>query len=159
MNKDNLLDSIQNQIIKFDAKATSLIGVVGVIFGLSLELFSSIKILVGTVKIVGMIFVGIYLISFVLVIFSLIFIIYPRSARKNSSNILYYKDIADMKENEYIVSLKNEFDKEGNHNIDKQIHTNAIICKRKHYWLNMAIFGLIPMFISLISIIIIGYLL
>lgn len=94
------LENIQQQIEKFDNKASILISVVGITFAISLsmlEIFSGYKA-ADKCKYIWLLLICIlYFTSFALEMIFLLAIIYPRKKKtKNKIAIAYYLDSAEL---------------------------------------------------------------
>ncbi len=148
-----ILSGVQSQIGSFDSKATTLLSIVGIVFGLTLsgidvlhqdyftskcELFKTWFVIVSIA----------FLVSTIFSIFCFVMVIVPR---KNKSNVLYpnyYIDINKMDESRLKLEISDYNDKEDL--IIGQIKINSAICYAKHKWLMAGICSFIPFVILLI---------
>ncbi len=141
---------IKDQIDKFDNKASILIAIIGIIFTISLSMLSILREIKPTTPsyILLIVFTSFYFISFCLEMTWLILVIYPRQKRdKENQSLSYYKDVSSMAENEIINCLKSS---DYSSEID-QLKINANICAKKHKFLVMAIWTLIPLFTFMVA--------
>jgi len=157
--KKEILNGIYAQIASFDNKAGLLISVLGIVFGLSLgffEVFSKCSFLYlnnMSMKILCYIAFGLYCLSFLFSICSFVLVIIPRSHKGQKNNINYYKDICTMTQDEFDHNFKDYC--ENDTIINNQIVANSRICNKKHLFLKMGIYGLIPFGISMLFFIIV----
>ena len=156
-NNKEILAGVLNQINSFDNKANVLITVIGIIFGLSLtflERYETLKDL-ECIRITFKIFYLLYVISSLASITASIIVILPRTNKKQKkNNVNYYMDLCEMKYDDFKINCNDFFNK--NEVFFNQIQTNARICKRKHKWLRISIFCMIPTAIFLIILLIIS---
>lgn len=149
---NDINNSFQEQIAKFDNKANCLITIVGIIFALSLgviETFNQfINIELSTQMLIKLqcliAFFVLYFLSFTVELIFLLLIIYPRKKKTGEQSMNYYLDVASIYTDElkeYLIKNDNNIDADIN-----QIKTNAYICKEKHKFLVIAIWSLIPLF-------------
>lgn len=156
--KKEILNGIYAQIGSFDNKAGLLISILGIVFGLSLDffgIFSNCSFLClenVLLKIVCYIAFGIYCLSFLFSICSFVLVIIPRSHRIQKNNVNYYKDICSMSETEFEKNF-NEYC-ESDSITTNQIFINSQICNKKHLFLKIGIYGLIPFGISMLFFIV-----
>lgn len=150
--------SIQEQINKFDNKANSLITIVSIVFALSLGLLETFNQFVGVemtakiqLKFNWLISLSVlYFISFAIEMFFLLLVIYPRSKKQGNKSLSYYLDASKLSKEEIIKQLDSK-------NIDslesdiEQISVNAKICSRKHKYLVIAIWLMIPLFLCMFA--------
>jgi hypothetical protein len=147
-------------IARFDEKASILFAVVGIVFGLSLNflgLFSEIKDDNCLMKSMAIIFASCYFISFVIVIYFLIAVIYPRRKKGGAKNVIYYGDIVNMTNEEFEQGLQTLNKKSDNEFVTNQIKVNSKICNRKHINFVRAVWSLIPMFVFVIALVIVNF--
>ena len=147
---DNSLNTIKDQIDKFDNKANILIAIVGIVFAISLSMLDVFRGYesITTPYILLLIFASLYFISFGLEMFFLIMVIYPRRKKtKNNKSLSYYIDIATMTDDEILAC----FEKEDCSSELDQLKINANICTRKHKFLVKAIWTLIPLFVFVLA--------
>lgn len=157
--KKDILNGVYAQIGSFDNKAGLLISVVGIVFGLSLnffEVFSRCSFLClenEFLKALCYIAFGLYCMSFIFAIVSFVLVIIPRSHNGQKNNVNYYKDICNMTledfNNNFNDYCKNETI------INNQIYLNSRICYKKHFFLKMGIYSLIPFGISMLFFIVV----
>lgn len=156
MNNENnkeILGGIQTQIGSFDAKATTLLSIVGIVFGLALSCIDVIHqdffvSKCDSFKCWFTVLLIIFLVSTLFSIFCFVMVIVPR---KNKTDVLcpnYYKDINKMDELQLKTAIQNYNDKEDL--IIGQIKINSSICYTKHKWLIAGICSFIPFVILLI---------
>ena len=144
------IKTIKYQIDKFDNKASILIAIIGIIFTISLSMLSILREIEPSTPsyILLIVFTSLYFISFCLEMTGLILVIYPRQKRdKENQSLSYYKDVSSMTENEILNCLKSS---DCSSEID-QLKINAKICAKKHKFLVMAIWTLIPLFTSMVA--------
>ena len=155
MDINDRISSVKEQIDRFDNKASILIGVVGIVFAISLgvmDVFNRLAISnaqVDRIKwILLLIFTVLYFISFAVVMVFLVLVIFPRKKKNDKmKSISYYMDISRMTVEEVENNLlKAEDDAE----ID-QLIINATICTQKHKCLIRAIWTLVPMFAFVVA--------
>ncbi len=154
--KTNLLNEIKKQIERFDAKASILTAISGILLGMSfgwIPIFKKIEILSMKITMYFLfIFVFLYVLFLFLAIFIFIWSILPRSKPKKIKEIktnnfsLYYKDLQKMEINNIEEILKNE-----ESDLLEQIKINSIIASKKHKNL---IWGILFLLLSIFSIII-----
>lgn len=147
---------IKEQIDRFDNKANILIAVVSIVFAISMSVvdaFPRLATLQQTEKIdikyiLMTVFLCLYIISFVLEMFFLVSVIYPRKKRTNNKSTIYYYDVSKMDDNELIAKL------ECDDTIAEieQLKNNAQICYKKHRYIVHAIWTLIPLFTFAIAL-------
>ena len=156
--KKEILNGIYVQIGSFDNKAGLLISVLGIVFGLSLdffEVFSKCSFLYTEnmfLKILCYIAFGLYCLSFLFSISSFVLVIIPRSHKGQKTNVNHYKDICNMSQDEFNHNFKNYC--ENDNIINYQIFANSQICNKKHLFLKMGIYGLLPFGISMLFFIV-----
>jgi len=75
-------------------------------------------------------------------------VIIPRSHNGKRNNVNYYKDICAMSLDTFHSNMKNYC--ENDSIIHNQIFANARICKKKHLFLKLGIYGLIPYCIAML---------
>lgn len=152
------LSAMQEQITKFDNKASSLITIVGIVFALSLGILDTFNQYIG-IEIIGKLQVKFYLLitfsilyflSFTIELIFLILVIYPRGKKEGEVSLNYYNDVANLSKEQIKDLLLNESDLLQT-TID-QISVNAKICKQKHKFLVLAIWFLIPLFAFMFSV-------
>ena len=152
-NDKEILNDVQCQIGSFDAKATTLLSIVGIVFGLALSCVDVIHQdffvkQCDSFKCWFIVLLIIFLVSTIFSIFCFVMAIVPR---KNKTNVLYpnyYKDINKMDESQLKSSIQNYNEKEDL--IIGQIKINSSICYTKHKWLIAGICSFIPFVILLI---------
>lgn len=157
--------TIQEQISKFDNKASILLTVVGIIFALSLgilDVFNQFPqdIMTPKQQIKYCILIGcsiLYFLAFAVEIVFLILVVYPRKKKGGTISINYYLDIASLTDNQIINLLQINDDEELTAYVD-QIKVNAEICKLKHRYLTFAIWFLIPLFVSMFTVFLVAIL-
>ncbi len=156
---DKSLLSIQEQINKFDNKASSLITIVGIVFALSLGILDTFNQFAGIELTVDLqlkfslliIFSIFYFISFTVELVFLILVIYPRKKKEGQLSFTYYMDVAGLSK-EQIKELLQESEANSLAATINQISINAKICKQKHRFLVIAIWILIPLFAFMFSV-------
>jgi hypothetical protein len=152
----NLLAGVSSQIASFDNKAGILISVIGIVFALSLSLVDVVPLLKGnqTDYIVFCVFFVLSLVSSITsIVFSLLVVI-PRENKQKKINVNYYRDLDGMSFDDFRKDkLAFTDDEEVMFN---QIKTNAHICNRKHHFLKLSIFSLIPLGIFLLTTVILA---
>lgn len=145
-----ILSDLKNQIVSFDAKASTLLTVVGIVFALLTNfanIFSDKKFIETTnihLKNSYIAFFIIFCLFAFITVSMFILVITPRRKPKikNGVNIKkhvnYYYDVASMTLEEY----KDEFNNYENSDevIMQQIINNGTICKRKHKFLKAGIY-------------------
>lgn len=157
--KKDILGGVYTQISSFDNKAGLLISVLGIVFGLSLdffEVFSRCSFLHSEnvlAKILCYVALGLYCLSFLFSIVSFVLVIIPRTHKGCKNNVNYYKDICNMSLDEFNDNCKDYFDNDAI--INNQIFANSNICNKKHLFLKMGIYGLIPFGVSMLFFIIV----
>lgn len=107
MNKNikESLDAIQNAICSFDSKSTSLLTAVGIIF--SFSLFSIDNIITKDHSRIFWIFIALYLFFFLVSIFSLVLVIFPRGRNRKERKTIKYSKF--YQRDIYILSKKENF--------------------------------------------------
>ena len=156
--KKEILNGIYSQIGSFDNKAGLLISVLGIVFGLSLDFFGVFSkcSFIGSdnyfLKTLCYIAFVLYCLSFLFSIVSFVLVIIPRSHRGEKNNINYYKDICNMSQDDFDKNFKSHC--ENDDIIDNQIFANSRICNKKHLFLKLGIYGLIPFAISMLFFIV-----
>ena len=155
-NEKEILNGVQSQISSFDNKASILLSVVGIIFGLTLsfldvfhaEFFeqqsSCFRNWYSTL------FILYVLVTIVLIIF-LILVIFPRKNKNGLKSPDYYLDINSLTKEELNEAIKKN--NENNGMILDQIKNNSKICSTKHFWLKSSIILFLP-FVLLIFVMI-----
>lgn len=152
------LENMQRQIEKFDNKASILIAIVGIVFAISLglldifrQLFSAEIIPEIMVKyILIVVFISLYFISFVLEMLFLLLVIYPRKKKQvGYDSLSYYMDVAKMTK-EDIAEYANKLNE--TNILVEQLSINAKICANKHKNLVIAIWLMIPLCVSMITL-------
>ena len=157
--KKEILNGIYSQISSFDNKAGLLISVLGIVFGLSLdffEIFSKCSFLSCDnvlLKILCYISFGLYCGAFLFSIVCFVCVIIPRSHNGQRNNVNYYKDICAMSLDVFHSNIKNYC--ENDNIIENQIFVNAHICNKKHLYLKLGIYGLIPYSVAMLFFIIV----
>lgn len=146
------INTIKEQIDKFDNKANILIAIVGIVFAISLgmlDIFPQILMQNNKIKyILLIVFTILYFISFALEMLFLLMVIYPRRKKnKDKKSLSYYQDVSTMTEEE----LNDCFTSNNSSSELDQLKINAIICARKHKFLVIAIWTLIPLFIFIFA--------
>lgn len=150
--------SIQEQINKFDDKANSLITIVGIVFALSLGILETFNQFIGAdmtaemhVKLYWLIALSIlYFIVFAVEMIFLLFVIYPRRKKKGAVSIDYYMDAAKLTKDNIKDAITASDDSELESDVE-QISTNAKICALKHKYLVVAIWLLVPLFLTMFA--------
>ncbi len=152
------LETVQNQIEKFDNKANILIAIVSIVFAISLnilDIFNQLSLLEMTQRIrikyiILFILISFYFLTFTLEMIFLILVIYPRKKRNSDENSLtYYLDVSKMT-NKQIKTLTTK--KNNSKTIIDQLRINSIICTTKHKRLVTAIWLLIPLFLFMFAL-------
>ena len=148
-----LLNGVQLQIGSFDNKASLLLSIVGIVFALALtflDVFHS-----EFFKLQSNVYILLYKIIFCLfifftiaTIFCFVMVIIPRVNKTNKLYPNYYRDIAKMDKEELQNKIKEW--KSSNDLIIDQISINAKICDKKHKWLKMGVFLLVPFVLIII---------
>ena len=156
--KKEILNGIYSQIGSFDNKAGLLISVLGIVFGLSLDffgVFSKCSFISSDncfLKALCYISFGLYCLSFLFSIVSFVLVIIPRSHKIEKNNVNYYKDICAMTQDDFDKNIKSHC--ENDNIIDNQIFANSQICNKKHLFLKLGIYGLIPFGVSMLFFIV-----
>lgn len=155
-NNKRILEGVLNQINSFDSKAGILISIMSIVFGLSLTLLEFLKSdeLSSCQYIAFSIFYFAFMVSMIISIFFSVLVIIPRERKKNASkdNINYYMDLSEMEFNDFIENSK-KFSNIDDRTFFNQIKTNANICTRKHKFLRLSIFAMIPAALLMIILI------
>ena len=165
--KREIFNEIESQINKMDNKAGILISAVGIVFALTIDLlsiFSKSEVSI-YYKMFSYIFLGIYLLSFLVSMSFFILTIIPRKKKgydDEKVNINYYYDLSDIQCENIDDEVKrnqvfdNELEEEAktDHVLTNQIFINAEICRRKHDTLFYGIITLIPFVLSMIGLIV-----
>ncbi len=76
--------------------------------------------------------------------FLLISVIYPRKKKDNTFAVSYYKDVASISKEKFVIELdtkNNDYET----SMKNQIYINSKICYRKHKLFAIAIWSLIPL--------------
>ena len=81
----------------------------------------------------------------------LILVIYPRRKKEGKVSLTYYMDASNLSKDEIRDILNSDENNDLESDID-QIKSNAIICRGKHKFLIVAIWLLVPLFLSLVSV-------
>lgn len=153
-NNKEILSGVLSQINSFDSKASILISVIGIIFALSfslLEYFSlyacnEIKHITFAITYI------LFVISSLLTIAFSVLVIIPRTSKEKKNNINYYMDLCEINYDDFKRNSSDfYFDESVFFN---QIKTNAKICKKKHKFLRLSIFSMIPTSIFVIILIV-----
>ena len=171
--KTEIFGEIEMQINKMDNKSGLLISAVGIVFALTIDLFSIFSqagfLTAGKCyKVFCYFFAILYVSSFIISMLFFVLTIFPRKNKKQKAineeklHINYYYDLSELqRENSFDKVKRNQiFNKKveeelcSGDNLTNQIFTNADICRRKHDNLNAGIKVLIPFAISLIGLII-----
>lgn len=139
------LDSVKMQILAFDNKASIIVSILGIVFGLS---FTAID-LIGDSIISKILYLLLLLFLITGIILSILVII-PRRKKEQSTfhSHTYYLDlnkIGDFDNYEKAVNTKTESEFE-------QVLANSRICTYKHILLKASIVSLIPTGIAFISL-------
>lgn len=154
-------DNIQSIIERFDNKASILTAVVGIVFGLSLnflDLFNALKIESNNTKfILLIIFTSFYFVSFILTISFLLAVIYPRRKKTGAKNIIYYGDVANMTDEELEKNINEFSNNEENSFVKNQLKVNSDVCMKKHKFFVKAVWSLIPLFVFMVSLVIMTF--
>lgn len=171
--KAEIFSEIEMEINKMDNKSGLLISAVGIVFALTIDLFSVFS-QVGfstacvCYKVFCYLFSTMYISSFIISMVFFVLTIFPRKNKKQKTineekiHINYYYDLSELqRESSFNKEKRNQiFNKKieeelcSGENLTNQIFTNADICRRKHDNLNAGIKTLIPFAISLIGLII-----
>ena len=157
--KKEILNGIYSQISSFDNKAGLLVSVLGIVFGLSLEffeIFSRCSFLSCEnifLKNLCYIVLCLYCGSFIFSIVCFVGVIIPRTHHGKNNNVNYYKDICSMTAESFNSNIKEYC--ENDSIIDFQIFTNAQICNKKHLFLNLGIYGLIPFGVTMLFFVVV----
>jgi hypothetical protein len=125
--KDILFD-IKQQIVQFDNKASIMIGIVGISFGVTTSLigtFSSFE-WENTLSIIEFVLIILFSIFFLATTSLLVGVIAPK--KNKSKSFLYYGGITKISENELMLKLSKSSNKE----LISQIKINGDICNKKH---------------------------
>ncbi len=142
---------VKEQIDKFDNKASILIAVLSILFAISLstiEVFGKEELTECTYKLL-LGFSILYFTSFVLEMLFLILVIYPRGKKKDlKDSTSYYMDVSRMS----TETLKEQLKKDDELSSIQQLIMNSKICTRKHKYFIHAIWTLIPLFVSIVSL-------
>jgi Ca2+/Na+ antiporter len=154
------LDDFKTQIERFDNKAGSLIIGINIVFGIALY-FMVIASLSSRSHLESHVFfiiiTLIYFFAFFCCMFFLVSVIIPRGKvnEKNEHNINYYKAVCKMTEDGFLENMKlNLLDEK---DLLKQIKIHAEICERKDRNLRRAIWMLVPLFSSILVMMLIGF--
>ena len=152
---DANINTIKEQIDKFDSKANILIAIVGIVFAVSLSMLEVFRQLtknglVGAVKIryiLLLVFTILYFISFAVEMAFLLLVIYPRKKKSSDfKSLSYYMDVDNMTDEELCKRINDDNEMP---EID-QLKVNAKICTQKHRFLVKSIWTLIPLFINVL---------
>ena len=152
--KAKIFSEIEMQINKMDNKSGLLISAIGIVFALTIDLFSIFSqtgfLTAGKCyKVFCYFFAILYVSSFIISMVFFVLTIFPRKNKKQKTineekiHINYYYDLSELQR-------ENSLNKEKRN----QIFINADICRRKHDNLNAGIKTLIPFVISLVGLII-----
>ncbi|MCL2522609.1 MAG: DUF5706 domain-containing protein [Erysipelotrichales bacterium] len=138
--KEHTLGKLLAQISAFDQKAGILISVLGIVFALSFTLIDVINNKDIEVRTILYAFFMLFLASLMFSLSTSILVIYPRK-RKNKAaekSFTYYMDLINISDAEFNkrCESKNGF-------LIEQINENARICRVKHLFVKLSIFGLI----------------
>lgn len=154
-NNKGILSGVLNQINSFDNKASILITVMGIIFGLSLTFLERYKDLEGCdcIKFCFKLIYILYVFSSLLSIIFSLFVIFPRINKKQKPvNVNYYIDLCGMDYKNFKENSDDFFNNE--ETFFNQIKSNANVCKKKHKYLRISIFCMIPTSIFMVLLII-----
>lgn len=173
--KIRIYNDIENQINKMDTKAGMLISALGIVFALTIDLFSIYNVekfndFSVIFKVFCFIITGLYCLSFVFSMVMFISAIIPSTNKrqKNLNNeefhVNYYYDLSNKlrlinkdksidRSKLFNETIENEISN-GQKNLENQIFTNGDICRKKHDKIVTGIMGLIPFVISMVVLII-----
>lgn len=138
------LETIYSQISSFDQKASILLSVLGILFGLSITLMDYVKTAEGDIRKFPLILLLCFWASISLSIFFSILVIIPRKKSKEfvgKGSLYYYHDLVTMSLKDFLLLCENSM------SIDTlycQIKEISKICKIKHKMLILSILFLIP---------------
>lgn len=153
---EDILRGVTNQIASFDTKAGILISVIGIIFALSLSLVDVAPLLkqnITNYRVFCVFFVLSLVSSIISIVFSLLVVI-PRENKQQKVNVNYYRDLDEMSFDDFKKDkLAFMNDEEVMFN---QIKTNANICNRKHRFLKLSIYSLIPLGTFLVTTVVLA---
>lgn len=171
--KAKIFSEIEMQINKMDNKSGLLISAIGIVFALTIDLFSIFSqtgfLTAGKCyKVFCYFFAILYVSSFIISMVFFVLTIFPRKNKKQKTineekiHINYYYDLSELqRENSLNKEKRNQIFNEkieeelcSGENLTNQIFINADICRRKHDNLNAGIKTLIPFVISLVGLII-----
>ena len=157
-NENKALEILYNQISSFDSKASILISVLGIFFGLSISMLELIDFVCDLIGIISIIVLMLFWISLTLSILFSILVVMPRKRSKNNmvnKSLTYYSDLENMDLAEFTeISDK----KKTIIVLFEQVKTNAQICTTKHKMFVISIKFLIPVaifFFSFITLVVI----
>lgn len=171
--KKEIFDEIEMQINKMDNKAGLLISAIGIVFALTIDLFSvfSQDGFLNANKwyiVLSYFFASVYIISFVVSMLFFVLTIFPRKNKKQKElnkeeiHINYYYDLSEL-QRKYCIDKNNrdqvfneklDFAMSSGENLTNQIFTNSDICRKKHDKINIGIKFLIPFVCALVGLII-----
>ena len=153
-------NSISNSIHRHDEKATSLFTATGIIFGLSSFLTASFLTKTNQIQLVFIyVFIGLYLLTFLLLVILFAMTIFPRRKTKEekSRNLPfqhYSEDVyLKMKDYDFILFLSNECDKNA---IVDQIKINSRIAHKKENLIIASVITTIVFSMLLVSLVVLS---
>ena len=156
MNKKEILDGIQSQIVSFDNKASILLSVVGIVFALALsflDVFHAGFYIEQSkyYQVCYCIFFVLFIIVAIAAMVCYVLVILPRRNKTQYMYGNYYLDICQMSKEELVKIYSKE------DNVDDcllgQIIINSQICSKKHKYILAGIVLLIPFGLLLIALI------
>ena len=153
--KINILNGIYSQISSFDNKSSILISVIGIVFAISLNflsIFQMEQFINSNISLKVWYYIFFFLfcaVSFASIL-SFVMVIIPRSDKRAKNSPNYYKNISNMSIDEISIAINEK----SNEYLLNQIKINADLCMKKHKWLMVGIYLLIPFSLT-ISVLII----
>ena len=162
-NAKNILQNIYNQINSFDNKASILISVIGILFGLSFSFLNVLdKVISNENDLTLSIKTGEYIIFSITYIYSIVnailsiffalLVIIPRKHNRGEKYINYYNDLKNMSYEDFLK--KGDEFVFNNKKLFEQININSKICSKKHFYLKASIISLGPYAISIIALVV-----
>ena len=162
-NAKNILQNIYTQINSFDNKASILISVIGILFGLSFSFLNVLdKVITNENNLELSVKMGEYIIfsityvysiaNAILSIFFALLVIIPRKHNRDEKYINYYNDLKNMSYEDFLK--KGDEFVFNNKKLFEQININSKICSKKHFYLKASIISLGPYAISIIALVV-----
>lgn len=150
-----ILNGIYAQINSFDSKAGILISVISILLAISLFLIDVLNNILKKYIFPFSIIYGLFLLLSIATISFSVLVVIPRKCPKKYKNIdkhrnvNYYIDLTNMTYNDFVDNKIEFYNNE--ETMFMQILVNAEICKRKHLFLKLAIFSMVPLAIFTIA--------